>query len=112
VFAALVLFVSMHPAQWSWPLFVWGLAVGLVGLALVALIGIALRGRAITDDQRLLLRRRLIIYTCCWIAAGLTCGSISAAIDQMWIDIVATVYVALILSAGGVFIARRRNSLK
>jgi len=109
VLAAVGLLVAMHHARWSWPLFFWGVAIGLVGLALIAtLFRLASHRQEITEDQRLRLRRRLIIYTFCWIAAGVVCGSVSAAFDQAWIDIAATAYVAVTLGAGLVLL-RRRN---
>lgn len=110
VFAAVALLVSMYHARWSWPLFFWGVAVGLAGLALIAaLFSLASHRQDITDDRRLRLRRRLIVYACCWIAAGLVCGSVSAAFDKAWIDVAVTAYVAVTLGAGGLVALRRRN---
>ena len=112
VFAGTAVLVSIHHAQWSWPLFFWGIAVGLAGLAiLTALFRLLSHRKEITEDQRLRLRRRLIIYTFCWIAAGLVCGLVSAAFDQAWIDIAAAAYAAVSLGAGVLVVLLRRNSL-
>jgi peptidoglycan/LPS O-acetylase OafA/YrhL len=112
VFAATILLVSIHHADWSWPLFFWGVAVGLTGLALIAaLLRRAAKRPEITEDQRLRLRRRLLIYAFCWIAAGLICGSVAATFDRAWIDIAVTAYVAVTLGAGGLVLFRRRNSV-
>lgn len=112
VLAALGLLVSMHHSNWNWSLFFWGVVVGLAGLAIItALIGLVSRRQETTADQRLRLRRRLTIYTFCWIAAGLICGSASAAFDLPWIDIVVAAYIAVTLGAGGLLVFRRRDSL-
>jgi MFS family permease len=112
VLAALGLLVSMHHTNWSWSLFFWGIVIGLAGLAVIATMsGLVSRRQGITADQRLRLRRRVTIYAFCWIAAGLTCGSIAAAFDQPWIDIAVAAYVAVTLGAGGLLVYRRRDSL-
>lgn len=112
VLAALALLVSMHHSRWSWPLFFWGIAVCLVALVIMAaLMRMVSRRQELTDHLRLRLRRRLIIYSSCWIAGGLICGSASAAFDQPWIDIAVSAYVAVILGAGVLVVLRRRNSL-
>lgn len=111
VFAALGLLILMHHAYWNWPLFFWGVAVGLAGLIIItALVRLVSRRQETTADQRLLLRRRLTIYTFGWVAVGLICGSASAAFDQAWIDVGAALYVAVTLGAG-LLIFRQRRSL-
>ena len=111
VLGALGLLVSMHQQHWRWPLFVFGVAVGLAGLVIIAaLLWFVWRRPETTAEQRLRLRRRLIIYVFCWVAAGLICGTAAAAFNQAWIDIAAAVYVAATFGAGGLLVVRRRNS--
>ena len=84
----------------------------MTGLAVIAaLLRRAAQRPEITEDQRLRLRRRLLIYAFCWIAAGLICGSVAATFDHAWIDIAVTAYVAVTLGAGGLVVFRRRNSV-
>ena len=112
VLAALGLVVSMHHTNWNWALFFWGVVIGLAGLALItSIIGLVSRRHETTADQRLRLRRRRTLYTFCWIAAGLICGSASAAFNQPWIDIGVAGYVAVTLGAGGLLALQRRKSL-
>lgn len=112
VLAAVGLIVAMHHTHWNWALFIWGIAIGLAGLAIIAgVFRFVTRHHEPTPAQRIRLQRRLRIYTFCWLAAGLICGSVSATFDQAWIDIAVAAYVLITLAAGGLLIFRRRNSL-
>src|SRR5689334_6409911 len=71
VLAALGVLIAVHHTHWNWPLFFWRVAIGLAGLAIITTsIGLVSRRQGTTADQRLRLRRRITIYSFCWIAAG------------------------------------------
>jgi hypothetical protein len=93
--------------DWLWPLFLWGLGVSLLGFAVICgLFLFAIRREEVTEAMRTQLRRRLGIYTVCWVVTGLGIGSSSAAFDLPWLDVVVTVYVGLVW-VGGVYAWRR-----
>lgn len=101
-------FVSMHHDDWRWPLFFWGVAVGLAGAAVIRLVFVVVvRRQVLAQEQQAVFRRRLVIYDCCWLGAGLFFGAISAALNQPWIDFGVTLYAAVTLLLGMLLIARR-----
>ena len=74
--AAVGLIVAMHHTHWNWALFIWGIAIGLAGRAIIAgVFRFVTRHHEPTPAQRIRLQRRRRIYTFCWLAAGLICGS-------------------------------------
>jgi hypothetical protein len=113
VLIALAVFVAEHHAAWSWPLFAWGLGVGLFGLAVIeSAFAIAVRRPEVKPEQKARLRRRQYIYIPAWIQGGIVIGTGAAAFDAAWVDIVGGVYVVLTLMVGVIvaaFTVRRRG---
>jgi hypothetical protein len=105
--------VSTQRTGWSWPLFAWGVAVGLFGLVVVfGLFSVVRRRSTVSDEQQTKIRHRLVIYSGLWLALGLIFGSASAAFGHAWIDLVATVYVVVLLTGGAVVLSRHVRKLR
>jgi len=104
-FAVVVVVMTSHKA-WHWPLFLWGFAIGIAGLAVMETVFLVIirNAEGATDEQRERLKRRQIIYVGEWLFIGAFAGALSAGLDAAWIDIVFAVGAAISLIAGVVAI--------
>jgi hypothetical protein len=87
---------------WAWPLFVWGLAIGLLGPPISEILRrFAVSYLRLTPEEvaksraRVKAHRLLIIPT--GVALGLTIGLFAASLMAAWVDQVATVIAVLAL---------------
>jgi hypothetical protein len=87
---------------WAWPLFVWGLAIGLLlpiiseTVHRVAASYLRLTPEEVARSRALVSARRLVIIPT-GVALGLTIGLVAASWMVAWVDRVATVIVVLSL---------------
>lgn len=110
VLAAVSTVVGLNRSGWNWALFGWGVAIGVVGLAVITgAFRVGLRRDDDTDDQRERLRRRILIYSVMWPIIGIICGAVSAAFDQAWLDIGVAAYVALAFGVGFALVWRQKE---
>jgi hypothetical protein len=103
VLFAVVVLIATQPTQWSWPLLVWGVLVGVLGAAIIEFVAAySFRREPPTSIQRTRWNRRRLIYDGCWMFFGTMIGLVAAAFDLAWIDIVLTVWALASLGAGAV----------
>lgn len=89
---------------WRWPLFLWGLALGVAGAAYTyVFLGFAARGSMSEADQRVKIRRRRIVYSEAWLLGGLELGTMAGISGLAWVDIVVTAYF-VVVAVGGVVV--------
>jgi hypothetical protein len=74
-FAVVVVLMTSHKV-WHWQLFVWGLVIGIAGLAVLETVFLVIIRNAerATDEQRERLKRRQIIYVGEWLFIGAVAG--------------------------------------
>ena len=73
--------------SWRWPLFFWGLPIGLVACAPVSVaIVVRLRSGELSPERRSALRFRLVLYAIQGLYIGAVVGSLAAVTDAAWID--------------------------
>jgi hypothetical protein len=111
VLVAVIILISTQPTQWTWPLSLWGLLVGVAG---ASVLEIAARHtfRIEPPNPALLAKwhRRRFIYDGLWLFFGTVAGLLAAALDLVWIDAALTAYAVISLVAGGlVYRAIRRR---
>lgn len=96
--AALVGLVALAQITntWRWPLFFWGLPIGLASCAPVSVaIVVRLRRGELTPERRSTLRSRLVLYAGEGLFAGVVVGGTSAAWDAAWIDKLLAAFVVV-----------------
>lgn len=112
VLAALAVFVVVVAPTWHWPLFLWGVAIGLGSFALILGIGRrATRGEGFSAERTLRLRRQLFIYATAWLLMGVLAGFGSSMVDSVWPDLLLLAFLiltAVLLAAVVVSVRRRR----
>lgn len=111
VMVALAIIAVQRRDRWSWPLFAWGIVIGIVGVVLIELaLRAASRLPEVSNSDRQRVMQRLPTYRLCWIAGGLIIGTIAASFDHGWIDIVGAAYSATSLGVGLIiFLVFRRR---
>jgi cytochrome c biogenesis protein CcdA len=86
--AVLCVLGAVHHPHWRWALVFWGLAIGVIGLALTELqVFIALRTLDVPDSRREIVRRRRSINVVNALTLGLTLGIFSAVAGTAAIDV-------------------------
>jgi hypothetical protein len=94
-------------AHWRWSLFVWGVVIGAVGLA-VTEVGDFVAVRLVnTSEIRTKFRRRQPFVIPVWLVGGATIGTIAASLNLAWYDVLAAAGVLVIQARGVVALTRR-----
>jgi hypothetical protein len=98
--------------KWDWPLFEWGVVVGLLGaLCLNAVYGFAAARIGTPDeDKRAWLHRRRLIYTWAWLVIAVELGMLAAMFDLVWLILVVAGYIVLVFGAGALIVARKARA--
>jgi hypothetical protein len=85
---------------WSWPLFIWGAALGPLSIAVTALMGrLAIRSQALSADRVASVRERMTARN--WsvnptvVASAVSIAILGAAFDTVWADVIMTVVIVL-----------------
>jgi hypothetical protein len=101
--------VSHH---WSWPLFGWGAAVGIVGAIVIeAATWFVSHRTELTAVNRARLDARRPIYVGAWLGGGCIVGAVAAIFRQGWIDVVGAAYSALCILAGLILAAAAKRRI-
>jgi hypothetical protein len=100
---------------WSWPLFMWGVLIGLAGFGIAQVQWLLLSRRFEANEAaRQQMTARRPIYFLFAVGGGATIGGLSAATDMGWIDVVGAAYFALVTVAGTIWgaVVIRRMQVK
>jgi hypothetical protein len=98
--------------KWHWPLFVWGVVVGLSGALCLNAVYAFAAGRIAPPDEgkRAWMRRRRLIYTWAWLFIAVELGMLAAMFDLVWLIVAAAGYVVLVFGAGALIVARKARA--
>ena len=99
---------------WRWPLFWWGVLIGLAALVVVVLPMGRFFLRVDRPDvyPRSEAHHRLIVYSVGWPVSGILLGSMAAMLDAVWMDIAFAAYVVVIALATPLAIGVARFRLR
>jgi hypothetical protein len=97
--AALIVLKITQSLPFHWPLFLWGIAVGLAGAVWVYLFcssGIRLNGQRGRLEK---LRHRRVIYTWVWLFIGIEAGMLATMFSLPWLIVAVAIYIAMLAGA-------------
>jgi MFS family permease len=94
-------------AHWRWSLFVWGVVIGAVALAVTEVGDLVAVRHVNTPEIRTRFRRRQPLVITVWLVGGAVIGTVAASLSLAWYDVLAAAGVLVIQARGVVAVTRR-----
>ncbi|MBE7195594.1 MAG: hypothetical protein INR66_24345 [Gordonia polyisoprenivorans] len=99
--------VTLDGNGWAWPLFAWGVAVGMVGA-----VAVELSARSVTRVDQAAAQRwqgRRVMNDFLWLWIGATAAVVAAGLDLIVVDVLVTLASAISVGGGLVVLAKSKK---